>query len=75
MANKTLLEMKYARIVSIFAKLANISVSKALRFFYHSDTYKLMSEQIADFHCYGDLCLADELMLEYKSKELDFKTN
>ena len=75
MANKTLLEMKYSRIVSIFAKLANISASKALRFFYHSDTYKLMSEQIADFHCYGDLYLADELMLEYKSKELNFKTN
>ena len=68
MANKTLLEMKYARIVSHFAELANISENEALKFFYHSDTYKLMSEQIADFHCYGDLYLADELMIEYKKQ-------
>ena len=46
MANKTLLEMKYARIVSIFAKLANISASKALRFFYHSNTYKLIGNPL-----------------------------
>lgn len=66
MANKTLLDMKYARIVSHCAKLANISENEALRFFYHSDTYKLMSEQIADFHCLSDLYLADELIAERK---------
>ena len=66
MANKTLLQMKYARIIYLFAKKQNISELTALDFFYNSNTYKFMSEQISNFHCMSDLYLVDELIREYK---------
>ena len=67
-ANKTILQMKYARIVAIFAKDSVLALEDALAFFYDSDTYLLISEGIADMHCRSDEYLADELMLEYKEK-------
>ena len=69
-ANKTILQMKYARIVAIFAEQVSLSLEDALSFFYDSDTYKLISEGIADLHCRSDEYLADELMLEYKEKSV-----
>ena len=68
-ANKTLLQMKYARIVSIFVQQVGLPLEEALSFFYGSDTYKLISEGVADLHCRSDEYLADELMLEYKEKQ------
>lgn len=67
-ANKTILQMKYARIVAIFANESGMTLEDALQFFYDSDTYKLMSEGVADMHCRSDEYLADELMMEYKEK-------
>ena len=67
-ANKTILQMKYARIVGIFAKNTGLSLEDALSFFYDSDTYMLISEGIADMHCRSDEYLAEELMIEYKEK-------
>ncbi|MBE6270047.1 MAG: DUF3791 domain-containing protein [Prevotella ruminicola] len=67
-ANKTVLQMKYARIVNIFAKQAGITLDNALSFFYSSSTYELISEGVADMHCRSDEYLADELMIEYKEK-------
>ena len=67
-ANKTILQMKYARIVAIFAQESGLSLEDALAFFYDSDTYKLISEGVADMHCRSDEYLADELMIEYKEK-------
>ncbi len=67
-ANKTILQMKYARIVGIFAKNTGLSLEDALSFFYDSDTYMLISEGVADMHCRSDEYLADELMIEYKEK-------
>lgn len=63
-ANKTILQMKYARVVALFAELSRMSLEDALGFFYDSDTYKLMSDGVADLHCRSDEYLADELMLE-----------
>ena len=60
-ANKTILQMKYARIVEIFARESGMSLEDALGFFYDSDTYRLISEGIADR---SDEYLADELLLE-----------
>ena len=40
--------MKYARIVEIFARESGMSLEDALGFFYDSDTYRLISEGIAD---------------------------
>ena len=68
-ANKTILQMKYARIVEIFAHESGMSLEDALGFFYDSDTYRLISEGIADLHCRSDEYLAEELMFEYKEKE------
>jgi hypothetical protein len=70
-ANKTILQMKYARIVAIFAQESGLSLEDALAFFYDSDTYKLISEGVADMHCRSDEYLADELMIEYKEKNLN----
>ena len=44
----------------------SVALEDALSFFYDSDTYKLISEGVADMHCRSDEYLADELMMEYK---------
>ena len=67
-ANKTILQMKYARVVELFARLSGMELEDALAFFYDSDTYALMSEGVADMHCRSDEYLADELMLELAEK-------
>lgn len=68
-ANPILLQKKYARVVSLFAKESQISLEEALDFFYHSFVYVLMSEGCSDMHCMSDEYLAKELLLEYQSKE------
>lgn len=64
-ANPAILQMKYARIIKIFAEQANLSYEDALGKFYDSQTYDLISNGIADMHCFSDEYLADELLLEY----------
>lgn len=68
-ANKTILQMKYARVVALFAEHSGMPLEEALDFFYDSDTYQLMSEGVADLHCRSDEYLADELMLELQERE------
>ena len=63
-ANKTLLQMKYARIIAKLAETLNIPETEAMDIFYNSKTYKLVSEGISDFHCMSDLYLVDELISE-----------
>ena len=65
-ADKTLLQMKYSRVVALFAAQQNLSVEDALDFFYHSETYQELREGIADLHCRSDQYVADELTLEYR---------
>lgn len=67
-ANKTLLQMKYARVVECFAKLVNISLDDALGFFYYSETYQLMKNGVSDMHCMSDEYLAEDLRDEYREK-------
>ena len=64
-ADKTLLQMKFARVVACFAEQQGLSVEKALEFFYHSQTYRELSEGIADLHCRSDQYVTDELKAEY----------
>lgn len=64
LANPILLQKKYARIIEAFAERADLSLPDALSFFFHSMTYKLMSEGVSDIHCRSDLYLADELQNE-----------
>lgn len=65
MANRTLLHMKYARVIALFAEEVGISYDEALRMFYESQTYLDMRDGVSDLHCMSDGYLADELKLEY----------
>lgn len=65
-ADKTILQMKYARIVRLFADRLYLPYEDALGFFYASDIYRLMSEGVADMHCLSDEYLADELLMEWQ---------
>ena len=67
-ADKTLLQMKYARIIALLAKQLNIDEEKAMAMFYNSNTYMLMSNGISDFHCLSDAYLAEEIQLEGENK-------
>ena len=67
LADKIVLQMKYARIVRLFADRLQIPYEEALAFFYNSDTYKLISDGVADMHCLSDEYLADELLMEWES--------
>lgn len=69
-ANPVLLQKKYARIVEAFAEKAGLTLDAALDFFYHSETYRLISEGVSDLHCMSDAYLADELQAEYGEKTL-----
>ena len=65
-ADKTLLQMKYARVVAMFAAQQGLSMEDALDFFCHLETYQELREGIADLHCRSDQYVADELTLEYR---------
>ena len=64
-ANPSILQMKYARIVKRGAEQANLSYEDALAKFYDSKTFDLISNGIADMHCFSDEYLADELLIEF----------
>ena len=68
-ADKTLLQMKYARVVALFAEQHGLSMEDALDFFYHSETYQELREGIADLHCRSDQYVADELATEYHDRQ------
>ena len=67
-ADKTLLQMKYSRVVALFAAQQGLSMEDALDFFYHSETYQELREGIADLHCRSDQYVADELAEEYHDR-------
>ena len=60
-ANKTLLQRKYARVISAYAKMKCINLRDALEIFYKSEVYIEMSEAISDMHCRSDGYLAEEI--------------
>lgn len=68
-ANKTILQMKYARIVKIAADSMQMNYEDALELFYKSELYQLISNGIADMHCRSDEYLADILIDELKEKD------
>ena len=69
-ADKTLLQMKYSRVVALFAAQQGLSTEDALDFFYHSETYQELREGIADLHCRSDQYVADELATEYHDRKI-----
>ncbi len=67
--NKTLLQMKYARVVSLLAETLDISQARALDLFYNSETYKYLSQKMYHLHNMGDAYLVDEIILELQAKQ------
>ena len=64
MADRVLLQRKYARVVEEFSRRAGLSLRQALDVFYQSTTYHEMREGISDMHCRSDGYLAEELLRE-----------
>ena len=64
-----IIQMKYARIVSIFAEQTGITLEDALVFFYASSIYQMMHLGIADMHCRSDGYLAELVKEEWKKQK------
>ena len=71
-ANRVLLEKKYARIIICLAERMKISVSEAMKIFYESIVYQMLSQGVADLHCRSDYYIVDEILIEVEvSSERD----
>ena len=66
-AHRVLLQKKYARIFALLADRLSVTMLEAMRVFYHSHTYALMCEGIADIHCQGEFYLVEEILDELKA--------
>jgi len=66
--NETLLQMKYARVITLLAERLNISQQEALGLFYESETYTHLSNKSNRLHNMSDAFLADELIIELQNK-------
>ena len=60
-ANKTLLQRKYARVISAYAERCEVDLRLALDVFYNSMVYIEMSQGVSDMHCRSDGYLAEEI--------------
>lgn len=69
LGKQTILQMKYARIITAIAKMMNIDEVAAMDVFYNSDTMQLINDGVGDLHCRSDLYLAEEIIREYKEKD------
>lgn len=65
-ANRNLLRMKFAKVVEAYAARTGCSLDEALRTFYGSQTYALMRDGVADFHCMSVPYLVDEIVEEQR---------
>lgn len=67
-ASRTLLQMKYTRLIAALSQAEGISLETALDFFYHSLVYELMREGLSDYHCRSDAYLLEDLRAEWRKK-------
>ena len=65
-ASPALLQKKYSRVIALFAEKTAIPLEEALKKFYHSELYQVVSQGISDMHCRSDEYLVQELQEEYK---------
>jgi len=66
MANKNLKIKQYRRIVEWISKKDNVTLDKALEMFYNSKSYLCLDKEIGDYHCQGDLYIAEDIIDEYQ---------
>lgn len=64
-----LLQMKYARIISLFAEETGITRDEALDFFYGSDLYVLLNKQTGGLYAEGDGYIVELLEEEAEKKK------
>lgn len=64
LVNDTLLQMKYARIISLLAKRLGVSEPDAMDMFYRSATYRDLRGGANGLHNMGDLYILDNLLSE-----------
>lgn len=62
--NETLLQMKFARVVSLLAQRLGVPDSQALGIFYNSGTYKALSDLRNGLQNMSDAYLVDNIILE-----------
>ena len=65
----TILEAKFARIISAISELHNISLEEAMNIFYHSPLLPLLEDGVADLHCRSEHYLAEEIWRELHMEE------
>ena len=63
-ADKTLLRMKYADIVKTLAARTGCSLEEALRRFYESREYRLVSNGNSDQHCMTPDYIVEDILAE-----------
>lgn len=69
LVNETLLQMKYARVVTLLAETLGIDQERALDLFYNSETYQYLSQKRFHLHNMSDAYLVDEIILELQAKQ------
>lgn len=65
--NKTLLQMKFARIITLLSKRLKVSESEALEIFYSTNVYQYMCDLKYHLHNMSDEYCADEVILELEN--------
>lgn len=65
----TILEAKFARIISAISELHNISLEEDMNIFYHSPLLPLLEDGVADLHCRSEHYLAEEIWREAHMEE------
>lgn len=66
---QVILQSKYARIIRLIAEKLGISDVSAMDIFFGSMTFELIQNGVADMHCFSDLYLADEVIIENRYKQ------
>lgn len=65
--NETLLQMKFARIITLLSERLDVSPQRALDIFYNSSTYRYLSQRMYHLHNMSDAYLVDEICLELQN--------
>lgn len=68
-AHPVLLQRKYARVIALLAERLQVPMLEAMDVFYHSYTYEMMRQGIADMHCQGEFYLVEEILDELKEAQ------